>query len=170
MPIKKIKRFIRKSIYSSPDDIEKSYHKISNLILKTISIFFVIAGLWSHAAALHLYYYTETTMDSESLILVENYQKTRQAYKEESLFEAVKNSISVERFQEMAVNSSKEEMLNKVDTLNLFGIGFTLIGVFLALVLMIRYIAFTLADKIYNRCYADEEERAIKNRGGRKTC
>ncbi|MBU4082748.1 hypothetical protein KKB98_02270 [Patescibacteria group bacterium] len=109
-------------------------------------------------------------MDSESLILVENYQKTRQAYKEESLFEAVKNSISVERFQEMAVNSSKEEMLNKVDTLNLFGIGFTLIGVFLALVLMIRYIAFTLADKIYNRCYADEEERAIKNRGGRKTC
>lgn len=114
------KTFLRKSIFSSPDDIERPYHKIINLALKILGIGFAAVGVWLLYKSVLLY-------------VVE-----------------IKNSSAV-------VILEQNQSLNQVIALSLLGIGSVLIGIFISLVLLLRYISFTLPDRIYLRQSAFKE-------------
>lgn len=110
------KNFMRKSIFSSPDDIERPYHKIVNLVLKILGVAFILFGLW--------------------LIYIAG-----------GYFIEFKNV-------NIADKTAQDNIL-----LALIGIGSILIGIFISLVLILRYVAFTLPDRIYTRQYVSNEKK-----------
>lgn len=118
MPILKTYfNFLHRSIVSSPEDIQRPYHKITNLVLKIIGLIFVAAGLWLNWLAMNLY---------------------------------VANASNVLELGAASL-AEKSILLSEAMALSLFGISFILTGSFLGLVLLLRYIAFTLPDRIFKR-------------------
>lgn len=140
--------FFKRSIYSSPDDIEKPYHKVVNLLLKLLSIAFVVLGLWLNLVATDIYY--KEAMSSKS-----SQSLSKQTGQMATDNKSSAPSLTGQPAQQTEDNLETEQTYNRIVSLNMFGIGFILVGIFIALVLLVRYIAFTLPDRIYLRCYAN---------------
>ncbi len=110
-------KFLQKSVFSSLDDIQRPYHKIVNLILKIVSLAFIVGGLWLNLMAMDAYVTNVAGIPGMEIInLTEN------------------------------VNS-----LDQIIAISLFGISFILVGSSIGLVLLLRYIAFALPDRIFLR-------------------
>lgn len=107
--------FIKKCLYSVPDDLERPYHKVANMIMKTVGLIVLLFGLF------HVYSGWVTF----------------------SLFGDFEKSVI--------------EIL--------FGMTHVFLAISMGPVLIIRYLAFTLPDKIYLRTSASKEERDMKKRG-----
>jgi hypothetical protein len=110
-------KFLRRSIFSSPDDIQRPYHKIANFVVKIISLAFLVVGLWLNLLAMNVY---------------------------------ITNVAGIREFGTMGL-IEKAASLDQIIALSLFGISFILAGIFLGLVLLLRYTAFTLPDRIFLR-------------------
>lgn len=126
------KNFLRRSFFSSQGDIERPYHKIINLLLKTIGIGFMLLGLWFFYSAAEKYF-----TEYYSFIIQEK-------------------EISVQ---------VKENLFEEINSISLLGITSLLLGLCVSSVLVLRYVAFTLPDRIYFRNYASREEKKARRRG-----
>lgn len=137
----RIKKFIQASLVAFPDDIERPFHKKANLTLKTISITILLIAI---------------------LLIVQaagKYGELQRLYQSELATYA--NNGFVDR-QVLVVQ--KEMLISEIIFKFFLGFALILIESGMGSVLLLRYMAFTLPDKIYLRCFSTPEEKEKKKR------
>ena len=155
------KNFLQKFIFSLPDDIEKPFQKIINLVLKIVGIGLVIFAIYLLAAATQLFFIYKTILNSpiiDSKIEIVSQEK-------ENLNNEDNGTIPQKIIQNKETFSGtfeKEELADRIVMILLFSIGFMAVSVFISLVLLVRYLVWTLPDRIYLRCYSSIEEKRKK--------
>jgi hypothetical protein len=136
------KRFLQRSLYSLPEDQERPYHKLVNLAIKTTSIILLVSGvlLVHHAAVM---YFAE--------------------YRPLYVTPFLSDSATISVLDAMGA-AQKAALLS--DIVFFFALGVACISIFIAVapVILMRYIAFTLPDRIYMRAFANKEDRERKNK------
>lgn len=155
--LRKYGQFLRKSLYSLPEDIERPYHKVANLTIKITSVAIVTVGAWLMYHALETYF-----VEFRSSYLQTYSQSAQQGSVHQS-----QNSL-IPPFPSEATNKKMGDLnLMFYDIVFTFlgGAGLVIFASGLGPVLLLRYIAFTLPDRIYLRAHASPEERERKKRG-----
>lgn len=164
---KRYLNFLHRSIFSAPDDIERPYHKIVNFTLKVISIVLIVSGLWLNMAAFNLYIIKthglifdsglEQTISSRltsALIFPLFSLNTLESGKEPNIKTASGNWTVSDRTNENSI-------FGQIISVSLFGISFILVGISIGLVLLVRYVAFTLPDRIFIRFNKNSSHKEI---------
>lgn len=130
--------FIKRSLYTHKHDIAQPYHKVIDLVIKLVSLGFAIVGLFYVIGAPSCY-----------LSLLNGEQSPLCGY--------FTYATMVPPY------SLHEPLIMKVLAAKWFvGIGYTLAGMFLSQVLIVRHLNETLPDQIYLRCFSDEDQKKKK--------
>lgn len=128
--------FLRRSLYTHRHDISQPYHKIIDLLIKLVSLYFAIVG--GLLLVTVPYCYGTGTVLNDGALCTQLYLDSARAHA---------------FFLEGRID---EYFLMKWVT----GLGYMVITLFLSQVLVVRHLNETLPDHIYLRCFASEEEKS----------
>lgn len=137
----KIKKFLQASLVAFPDDIERPFHKKANLTLKTIGIIILLFAI---------------------LLIVQaavKYDELQHLYQTELVVYANNGFVD-----QQILDVQKEMLISEITFRFFLALALILIESGMGSVLLLRYVAFTLPDKIYLRCFSTPEEKEKKKR------